>query len=138
MVVYEDRDTRGSWASHGVDAFYFSPAKNHYRCNHYYISETRAYHISGSTELYPQHCQLPCMTPHQHFHALTDELTEHTAQAISTPKGRQLLKLLGTCIDGLLHPTPISDKQRVNNVCQQKECKAQQRVIDNSPIFTVP
>jgi hypothetical protein len=78
------------------------------------------------------------MTPHQHFHALTDELTEHTAQASSTPKGRGLLKLLGTRINGLLHPTPISDEQRVNNVCQQEKHKAQQRVIDNSPICTVP
>jgi hypothetical protein len=36
------------------------------------------------------------MTPHQHFQALTDELTKHTTQANSTPKGRRLLKLLGT------------------------------------------
>jgi hypothetical protein len=78
------------------------------------------------------------MTPHQHFHVLTDELMKHTAQVSSTPKERQLLKLLGMCIDGLLHPTPISDKQRVNNVCQQEAHDAQQRVIDNSPILTVP
>ncbi len=78
------------------------------------------------------------MTLHQHFHTLTNELTEHTAQASSTLKGRQLLKLLGMRIAGLLHPTPISDEQRVNNNCQQEECKAQQRVIDNSPILAVP
>jgi hypothetical protein len=137
-VVYEDGNTRGSWASHGVDAFYLGLAKDHYRRNHYYIPETKAYRISVSTELYPQNCLLPSMTSHQHFHVLTDELTEHTAQASSTPKGSQLLKLLGTRIDGLLHPTPISDKQRVNEVCQQEECKAQQRVIDDSPILTVP
>jgi hypothetical protein len=77
------------------------------------------------------------MTPHQHFRKLTDELTEQTAQASSTPKGRRLLKLLGMRIGGLLHPIPISDKQRVNNVHQQEECKAQQRVINNSPIITV-
>jgi hypothetical protein len=75
---------------------------------------------------------------HQQFCALIDELTEHTAHASRTPKGRQLLKLLGMCIDGLLHPTPISDKQWVNNICQQEECEAQQRVIDDSPILTVP
>ncbi len=137
-VVYEDGDTRGSWASRSEDAFYLDPTKDHYRWDLYYIPETKAYRISGSTELYPQHCQVPAMTLHQHFHALTDELTEHTAQASSTPKGRGLLKLLGTRIDGLLHPTPISNKQRVNNVHQQEECKAQQRVIDDSPILTVP
>jgi hypothetical protein len=52
------------------------------------LLETKAYCILGSTELYPQHCQLPSMTPHQHFRALMDELTEHTAQASRTPKGR--------------------------------------------------
>ena len=70
-VVYEDGNTRGSWASCGVDAFYLGPAKDHYCCNRYYIPETWAYRISGSTELFPQHCQLPSLTPHQHFRALT-------------------------------------------------------------------
>jgi hypothetical protein len=87
-VVYEDGDTRGSWESRGVDAFYLGPAKDHYRCDHYYIPETRAYRKSGSTELYPQHCQLPSMTPHQQFPVLTDKLTAHTSQASGTPKGR--------------------------------------------------
>ncbi len=31
-VVYKDGNTRGSWASRGVDAFYLGPAKDHYRC----------------------------------------------------------------------------------------------------------
>ncbi len=138
VVVYEDSDTRGSWASRGVNAFYLGPAKDNYRCNNYYIPETWAYRISGSTELYPQHCQLPSMTPHQHFCALTDELPEHTAQVSSNPKGRRLLKLLGTRINGLLHRAPISDEQRVNNVHQQDTWDAQQRVIDDSSVLTVP
>jgi hypothetical protein len=74
-VVYKDNNMRGSWVSHGVDAFYLSPAAYHFRCNNYYIPETQDYRISGSTKLYPQHCQLPSMTPHQHFHTLTNELT---------------------------------------------------------------
>ena len=88
VVVYEDGDTTGSWASRGVDAFYLGPAKDHYRCNHYYIPETKAHRNLRYTELYPQRCQLPSMTPHQHFRALMDELTEHPAQVSSTPKGR--------------------------------------------------
>jgi hypothetical protein len=32
-VVYEDGDTRGSWASCGVDAFNLGPEKDHHRCN---------------------------------------------------------------------------------------------------------
>ncbi len=78
------------------------------------------------------------MTPHQHFRALTDELTEHTAQANSTLKGRRLLKLLGTRISSLLHPPPISEEQRV---IAERQCKAretEQSVIDDSPIITIP
>ncbi len=44
-IVHEDGDTRGSWASRGMDAFYLGPAKDHYRCNLYYIPETKAYHV---------------------------------------------------------------------------------------------
>jgi hypothetical protein len=54
------------------------------------------------------------------------------------PVDTLLLKLLGMRIDGLSYPTPIADKQRVNNLHQQEESKAHQRVIDDSPILTVP
>jgi hypothetical protein len=62
-IVYEDGNTRGSWASRGVDAFYLGPEKDHYRCNNYYIPDTCAYHVSGSTELFSQHCQLVWCKP---------------------------------------------------------------------------
>jgi hypothetical protein len=78
------------------------------------------------------------MTPHQHFCALTDELTEHTAQANITPKGHPLLKLLCTRIESLLHPPPILEEQRVIAECQRKAHEAEQRVIDDSPIITIP
>ncbi len=58
-VVYKDRDTRGLWASRGVDGWYLGPSMDHYRRDICYIPETQAYQISGSTELFPQHCQLP-------------------------------------------------------------------------------
>jgi hypothetical protein len=61
-VVYEDGDTRGSLASRGVNGWYLGPSKDHYCCNLYFIPETRAYCISGSTELFPQHCQILCLT----------------------------------------------------------------------------
>jgi hypothetical protein len=78
------------------------------------------------------------MTPHQHFCALTDELTDHTAQANSTPKGRHLLKLLGTRIETLLQPPPILEQQRVIAEHQHEACEAEQTVIDNSPIIPIP
>ena len=66
-IVYEDGNTRGSLASRGMDAFFLGPAKDHYRCDNYYVPEKWAYPISGSTELFPQHCQLPSLMSHQHF-----------------------------------------------------------------------
>ena len=75
-IIYEDGDTRGSWASRGVDGWYLGPSLDHYRCDMYYVHETRVYRISGTTKLFPQHCQLPDMTAHQHFRALTNELSD--------------------------------------------------------------
>ncbi len=134
-VVYEDGDTRGSWESRGVDAFHLGLAMDHYRCDHYYIPDTQAYHISGSSKLFPQHYQLPLLTPHQHLRALTEELTDNTELASGTPKGWHLLGLLATRIDGLLTLPPIREQQRVTEIEQRKE---EQRVIDESLIITIP
>ncbi len=128
-VVYKDCNTRGSWASQGVDAFYLGPAQDHYQCDHYYIPETRAHRISGSTELFLQHCQVLALTPHQHLRALTDELTRHTAEANTTPKGRHLLKLLSTRIHDLL---------TVDKAGQWDAHEAEQKVIDDTPIIMIP
>jgi hypothetical protein len=104
-IVYKDGNSRGSWAWGGINAWYLGPSKDHYGCDYYYIIETRAYPISGSTELFPQHCQLPNLMPHQHLRALTDELAKATELASNTPKGKQLLKYLSQKIDDLMHPT---------------------------------
>jgi hypothetical protein len=108
---------------------------DHYRCDWYYIPETRAYRISGSTELFPQHCQLPNLTPHQHFRALTDELTDATAIASATQKGRRLIKLLQENIKKILNPPDTLEEQRVSD---NETRMQQQRVIDSMPIITVP
>jgi hypothetical protein len=134
-VVYEDSNTRGLWASRGVDGWYLGPSMDHYRCNLYYIPETRAYRISWSTELFPQHCQLPNLTPHQHFGALTDELADATAIASKTQKGRRLIKLLQENIKNILNPTDALEEQRVSN---NRIRMQQQRVIDSMPISIVP
>ncbi len=122
-IVYKDGDTHSSWASHSVNAFYLGPAKDHYRCYNHYVPETKAHRISGSTELFPQHCQLRSLMPHQHFRALTDELTNKTALANSTPKGRCLLQLLSTQIISIRYPPSVSHKQRVTAECQRQARK---------------
>jgi hypothetical protein len=129
-VVYEDGDSRGSWASCGVDGWYLGPSKDHYRCNLYFIPKTRAYQISGSTELFPQQCQLPCLTQQQHFRAPTKELVKVVNNANGTPMGRRLIKNLQAKIKEALQPPTVQEEQRVR--------EQEQRVIDDTPILTIP
>ena len=135
-VIYKDGDVRGSWASRGVDGWYLGPSANHYRCDVYYVPKTRAYRVSGSTELFPQHCQLPVLTPHQHLRALTDELAEEGRKAGHTTKGRRLLKLLHSHIDNILTPPPIIPPT-LPTIEEQRVSAEQQRVIDDTPIRTL-
>jgi hypothetical protein len=86
-VIYEDGVTHGSWASRGVDGWYLGLLLDHYQCNLYYVPETRAYRILGSTELFPQHCQLPALMPHQHLCKLTEELATKGSSTRNTTKG---------------------------------------------------
>jgi hypothetical protein len=88
---------------------------DHYRCDLHYIPETRGYQVSGSMELFAQRCQLPDMTPHQNFRALTNELTADMEGASTTPKGRQIIKQLQDCIIVLLTPPPTHEEQWVDD-----------------------
>ena len=138
-VIYKDGNTRGSWASRGIDGWYLGPSMDHYQCSLFYVPETRAYCISGSAELFPQHCQIPNMSPHQHLRALTDELRDTTAVAASTSKGRRLLKLLQSNLQTILNPPALTatprTEQRVTKE-QQRVREEEQRVINDTPILT--
>jgi hypothetical protein len=65
-------------------------------------------------------------------------LTEHTAEANTNAKKRRLLKLLSMWIHDLITPPPIPDEQRVDKAGQQNAREAEQRVIDETPIITIP
>jgi hypothetical protein len=136
-VVYEDGDTCGSWASRGVDRWYLGPSKKHYRCNLYFIPETRVYRISGSAELFPQHCQIPCLTKHKHFWALTEELAKVAEEANVMPAGRRLIKTLQMKIKHALNPPDVQEEQRVREQEQRVARENEQRVIDDTPILTI-
>jgi hypothetical protein len=104
----------------------------------YYVIETRAYRTSGLLELFPQHCQLPDITPHQHLRAPTDKLAEKTAKASSTPKGKRLLRYPVQKINNLLHPAPTCKEQRMTNGSISAKREEEQRVIADVPIITIP
>jgi hypothetical protein len=75
------------------------------------------------------------LTPLQHFRALTNKLAKETTVTAQTPKGKALLEKLKAKITAILDPPTIChDEQRVRDA--QKE--QQQRVIDDSPIITIP
>ena len=140
-VIYKDGNTRGSWASKGIDGWYLGPPLDHYQCSLFYVPETQAYCISGSAELFPQHCQILNMSPHQHLHALADELRNLAAVAASTSKGRRLLKLLQSNLQNILNPPPLTATPRTEQKVtkeQQRAREEEQRVINDTPILTIP
>jgi hypothetical protein len=136
-VIYEDGDTRGSGASRGVDRWYLSPSLDQYWCNVYYVPKTQAYHTSGSTELFPQHCQLPTLTPHQHLCEPTDELAAKDNIAGTTSNCRRLLTVLQLHIGNILTPPPPLPSAAMEQRVKQRVSAEKQRMIDDTPIITL-
>jgi hypothetical protein len=88
---------------------------------------------------------LPNLTPHQHLQTLTNKLTQATTLTNQTTKGRQLIRYLGHQIEPLLNLTPIlkeqrvvDEEQRVAEALQRQAQEEEQRVINNTPIITIP
>jgi hypothetical protein len=136
-VIYEDGNTRGSWASCGIDGWYLGPSLNYYRCNVYYVPETRAYCILGSTKLFPLHCQLPTLTPRQHLCALTEELAAEGSIAGTTTKGRRYLTLLQSHTGNILTPPQPLPATAMEQRVEQRVSAEQQKVINSTPIITL-
>ena len=81
-LIYDDPDSRTSWAPHGTDAYYVSPALQHYRCLRFFTPDTRAFRTSGSYKLYPTHCKTPTISQAD----LTIQAANDLYKALSTPK----------------------------------------------------
>ena len=96
-VLYLDPDNISLWGTQGIDAWYCGPSNDHYRCNKFYVPETRSYRISGLFHLFPQHCSLQDMSPEQHSNAVHDKLI----QSIMALKKSQKKKLLKRMADAL-------------------------------------
>jgi hypothetical protein len=75
-IIYEDSDTRASWAPYGLDAWFLGPSKDHYCCHLYFVPETRGYCVSGSTNLFPQHCSAPLYSVDTHVKELSKKLQD--------------------------------------------------------------
>ena len=112
-VIYEDPTTRHSWESHGTDAWYCGPALDHYRCMIFYVPSTRSYRISGSFDLFPQHCLIPELTIDQHAEVVFTELTDTIGQLPKKSKKRMLQKLAQALAQFATSMDPPSTTQRV-------------------------
>ena len=124
----------GSWASRGTDVWYLGPLADHYRCNIYYVPETRVYRISGSAELFPQHCQVPNLSNNAHLKALTDELETSTGIVAKTDKRRTPIKVLAKTINNILTPPAVCEQRVDNNI---REVEPQRKKEDSAPITRI-
>jgi hypothetical protein len=98
-IIYKSSNARGSWGSRGTDAWYLGPSVDHYRCNNYFVPEKRAYQISGSAELFPQHCQVPFLPEKDHLHKLTNKMVS-TLNTMTADKQRRVLTMFRKKISG--------------------------------------
>ena len=83
-VIYESPEDRTSWGYRGLDAWYCG-------MDNFYVPETRVYRITGSFDLFPQHCMLPEFDADQHAAEVHDELFK-SIQHMQRPARNKLLK----------------------------------------------
>ena len=91
-VIYESSAARGSWGSRGMDAWYLGPSLDHYQYNHYFVPETRAYRISRSALLFPQHCQVPFLSTSDYMQELMNKVV--STFKTMTPEEQQRVLML--------------------------------------------
>ncbi len=141
-VIYKSPETWGSWASRDTDAWCIGPSMEHYQCNHFFIPKTRAYHISGCAELFPQHCQLPFLLWNKHLQEVINKLVT-TVCDMPLEKQTKVItliqqKLAPHCKDDTTHTftnplhhwiLPLGDLQSVPYV-PLPEQRVEQRVSD--------
>ena len=110
-VLYLDPDHRSSWGERVIDAWYCVPAQDHYRCNIFYVPETRSYRTSGSFDLFLQHCSLPDMSPEEEPNAVHNELI-HSIMALPKSAKNKLLKRMADSLHKLATSTEKAPLQR--------------------------
>ena len=59
VIIREKPATRQSWAAHGINGWYISPAMEHYMCHKVYATETRGEKVGDPVEFFPQDLPMP-------------------------------------------------------------------------------
>jgi hypothetical protein len=118
-IIYKDSDTHASWAPHGFDAWLLRPSQDLYCCHLQYVPETSGYRLSGSANLFHQHCITPPYSSKPHICKLSVELQELLRTSGKKNQTLQVLRTLAQHLNlfvtGSPPPLPIIqlDKQRV-------------------------
>ena len=111
-LIYDDPDSRTSWGPQGTEAYYISPALQHYRCIRFFNPETRAFRTSGSYKLYPTHCKHPTTSQADHtLHATNKlykalKLTPAKENQLSTQRKLQHIKAFQDLTNIITNSTP--------------------------------
>lgn len=132
-VIYEDPNSRTSWGTRGVDAWYCGPALDHYRNMSFYVPTTRSMRISGTYELFPQHCLFPQFTPDEHASEVFDELAA-SIPAMSRKAFDNLTKRIESALLEHSGAAPIQRVEDTATSLQRVETEPQR--VDKPPPIT--
>jgi hypothetical protein len=105
-IIYEDSDTRASWAPHGLNAWLPGPSKDHYCCHLYYLPKTSGYRVSGSADLFNQHCIALPYLHETHINKLAEELKGTLKQVSRRALMLTVLCTLAHHLDKFISGTP--------------------------------
>ncbi len=73
-LIYDDLDSRASWAPDATDGYYVGPAVDHYQCLRFYIPATQCFRFADTWRLYPTHCQIQVASQHDLSIAAAEDL----------------------------------------------------------------
>jgi hypothetical protein len=128
-IIYEDSDTRTSWAPHGLDAWFLGSSKDHYRCHLYFVPETSGYRVSGSAELLPQHCIAPHFSNETHVNELSEEIKSTLPKLAQRQRTLSTLCALAQQLDSFVaEPSPTLDVARLPDEQRVMPLPSEQRV----------
>ena len=75
-LVFEDPSVRNSWAPHAKDAWYVSPAMQHYRCFKFFVPSTRGFTTAQTAKFFPSFSTMPTLSNEEFAILTARELVE--------------------------------------------------------------
>ena len=133
-VMHVDAVTRTSWGPRGLDAWCCGPAMDHYRCSYLYIPKTGSIRISGSFDMFPQHCIMPTFTREQHATEVHNKLKEAVSGLSKNTKKKVLGAMTKTIED--ITEQQANPPQRVVDQPTSEGGNLEQRVGPAPPVTT--